>query len=135
MSLESERRAIGQRLTESRAEIRDAMRAARASTFKRDLNALESGSRVPAALRTIEPKGSRAAAAGVAYWDSSKDKSTGAGIASPLTEGSYAAREFYASRYLTTYDGIFVMQVDPVKKVVMSDANSAEVVQIFAEPA
>ncbi len=134
MSLESERRAIGQRLTESRAEIRDAMRAARASTFKRDLNALESGSRKASTLRTIEPKGALQASAGRVFWDPPKAAST-AGIASPLTEGSYAAREFYASRYLTTYDGIFVMQVDPVKKVVMSDANSAEVVQIFAEPA
>lgn len=134
MSLESERRAIGQRLIDERAAIRDSMRASRASTFKRDLNTLETSPRKEAGLSIIEPKGARPATVGRAYWSSSKEPVSGGGIASPLTEGSYAAREFYDTRYLSTFDGVFVMQVEPIKKIVMTDANSAAAVQILAEP-
>ena len=53
------------------------------------------------------------------------------GIASPLTEGSFAAREFWAGGYTTT-DGLFVLPA--IKKLVVNDANDAQVVINFAEP-
>lgn len=133
MSLESERRAIGTRLTESRAAIRDSMRASRASTFKRDLNALESGSRKVVDLSKVEPRGARPAGRGVAYYVPPDTTGSG-GIASPVTETSYAAREFYSSQYVTTSDGMFVLEIEPVKKIVMLDADGGDFVQEFAAP-
>jgi len=53
------------------------------------------------------------------------------GIASPLTEESFAAREFWDGGYTTT-DGLFVLPA--IKKMVVNDANDAEVIINFAEP-
>ena len=53
------------------------------------------------------------------------------GIASPLTEGNFALREFWPGAYTTT-DGLFVLPA--IKKLVTADANGAEVVINFAEP-
>lgn len=133
MSLESERRAIGTRLTESRANIRAGMQASRASTFKRDLNALESSSRKQVKLSEPEVRGARPATSGIGSW-TPPATNTGGGIASPVTETSYAAREFYSSQYVTTSDGMFVLEIEPVKKIVMLDADGGDFVQEFAAP-
>lgn len=58
----------------------------------------------------------------------------GGGIASPLTEPDIEAREYYQSQLLTSSDGLFTLEVAPIKKLVMQDANSAEVVFQFADP-
>lgn len=58
----------------------------------------------------------------------------GGGIASPLTETDYAQREFHPSLYLQSADGIFVWEIKPPAKIVMTDANDAQVDQIFAVP-
>lgn len=134
MSIESERRAIGQRLTESRATIRDSMRASRASTFKRDLNTLETIPRKEPGLRVVEPRGARPATVGESYWSSSKEPAAGGGIASPITEPSAAAREFWGAAVIATSDGIFTLEIEPIKKVVMQDANSVAAVFEYAEP-
>lgn len=146
MSLESERRAIGsnneaarrgigQRMINDRAAIKAGISAARASTFKADLNALESSPRKQVTLTNREAKGTRAATVGTGIYKAPATTGvTGVGIASPLTEGSYAAREFHPARYLSSSDGLFVWQFEPPKKIVMTDANDEPVVQIFAVP-
>lgn len=84
-------------------------------------------------LRTVEPRGVLAGKR-VAVSYKAVAPGTGGGIASPLTEPSYAAREFHPDRYEISADGLYVRQVKPVKTVVMRDANDAEVRMIYAEP-
>lgn len=57
-----------------------------------------------------------------------------AGIASPLTEPDVTAREYHDTQLVTSADGLFTLPVKPVKKLVMADANGAEVVIEFAAP-
>lgn len=133
-SNEAARRGIGQRMINDRAAIKAGISAARASTFKADLNALESSPRKQVTLTNREAKGTRAATVGTGIYKAPAAKGTGGGIASPLTETSYAAREFHPARYLSSSDGLFVWQFEPPKKIVMTDANDEPVVQIFAVP-
>ena len=144
MSLESERRAIGsnneaarrgigQRMINDRAAIKAGISAARASTFKADLNALETAPRKQVTLTKRDAKGTRAATVGTgSYKAPATTGTTGVGIASPLTEDSYATREFHPAQTLWTSDGYFAWEVKAPKKIVQTDANGAEVVQQFA---
>lgn len=129
------RRAIGQRMVDDRKAIAAGISASRASTFKRDLNSLESAPRRTAELSQREARGTRPPTVGRGnYVAPPSAGQTGGGIASPLTEGSYAAREFHPARYLSSSDGLFVWQFEPPKKIVMADANDEEVIQLFAVP-
>lgn len=144
MSLESERRAIGsnneaarrgigQRMVNDRAAIKAGISAARASTFKADLNALESSPRKQVTLTNREAKGTRAATVGTGIYKApAATGATGGGIASPLTEGSYAEREWWPAGIPST-DGLLMLPAE--KKVVLADADSAPVVINYAEPA
>lgn len=58
----------------------------------------------------------------------------GGGIASPLTEQSYAEREWYAEKTLTSSDGLLSFRVQAIKQLRMTDANDAEVLLQFKEP-
>lgn len=129
---ESARRGIGDRMINDRAAIKAGISAARASTFKADLNALETSPRKQVTLTNREAKGTRAATVGTGIYKAPAAKGTGGGIASPLTETSYAAREFHPAQTLWTSDGYFAWEVKPPKKIVQTDANGAEVVQQFA---
>lgn len=136
MALGDERRASGRAMEANRRAIDGAMRAARQSTFKRDLNALESGStaRRSGALRSVESRGGVPSSTARVDYTPPPSTGVGGGIASPVTETSFASREFWPDRFLQTSDGVFVIQLQPPKKIVMADANSAEVVLQFASP-
>ena len=54
-----------------------------------------------------------------------------AGIASPITEPDFSAREYYSAG-LRSSDGLFFLPA--VKKIVMQDANGMPAVFEFAEP-
>lgn len=84
-------------------------------------------------LKPLEPRGALPGKRSFAEYTPTPSR-TGGGIASPLVEPSYAAREFWGDRYFTTSDGFFALQLQPVKKIVMQDANGEPVVQQFAEP-
>lgn len=56
------------------------------------------------------------------------------GIASPLVELDPGLREYHAPRLRYSSDGLFAFEVEPLAKVVMQDANGAEVVLEFADP-
>lgn len=84
-------------------------------------------------LKPLEPRGALAGKRATAEFKAPAT-GTGGGIASPVTETSFASREFWPDRFLQTSDGVFVIQLQPPKKIVMADANSAEVVLQFASP-
>ena len=146
MSLESERRAIGsnneaarrgigQRMINDRAAIKAGISAARASTFKADLNALESSPRKQVTLTKRDAKGTRAATVGTgSYKAPATTSGTGGGIASPLTETSYASREYWGPQSITSVDGLLTFRVLPIKQLTQADADDVEIKQIYAEP-
>lgn len=136
MALGDERRASGRAMEANRRAIDGAMRAARQSTFKRDLNALESGTtaRRSGALRSVESRGGVPSSTARVDYTPPPSTGGGGGIASPLTEASYAVREYHPTRYEVSSDGLYVREVRPIKKVMLTDANSAEVQMIYAEP-
>lgn len=55
------------------------------------------------------------------------------GIASPLTESSYAARVYYPAKNVTTTDGLFTMAVRHLHQITLLDANNASVSMIFQD--
>lgn len=146
MSLESERRAIGsnneaarrgigQRMINDRAAIKAGISAARASTFKADLNALESSPRKQVTLTKRDAKGTRAATVGTgSYKAPATTGGTGGGIASPLTETSYASREYWGPQSIPSVDGLLTFRVLPIKQLTQADADDVEIKQIYAEP-
>lgn len=64
----------------------------------------------------------------------SREVEESAGIASPLTEPDVTAREYHDTQLVTSADGLFTLPVKPLKKLVMADANGAEVVMELAQP-
>jgi len=59
---------------------------------------------------------------------------TGGGIASPLTEPDAADRTYHPEQALTSSDGVFTLLIEPLHRLVLQDANSAEVVVEYAIP-
>jgi len=121
-------------LADERAATRSGVAASRASTFKRDLNSLETARRQTQALNTLERKGVRAATRGRGVWKEPAKAGTGSGIASPLTETAYTDRQYHPDQTLLSTDGLLSFKVKPLKQLTQKDANDAEVVQIFAAP-
>lgn len=137
-SLGQERQAIGTANAAARRAIQTANTAERrSSSFQDDLNSLIRPEKKAAQLRTIEPRGSLPVQRGSApYVAPPSAVATGGGIASPLTETDYTAREYWEEKTLLSSDGLLSFKVAAIKKIVQSDANSParEVVQLFAEP-
>lgn len=118
-------------LAQERAGIRAGVSSSRASTLKRDLNSLETSRRRTQELNTLERKGLRPVTRGRGVWKEPPAANAGGGIASPVTEPLFSAREFWSDGF-TTSDGLFVLPA--TKKVVMQDANDAEVIFEYANP-
>ena len=112
----------------------ESARRASGAAIAADLRALSKTNTEERKLRTLSARGAQPAKRGRADWKAPAATGTGGGIASPLTEGSYAVREFHPARYLSSSDGLFVWQFEPPKKIVMADANDEEVIQLFAVP-
>lgn len=60
-------------------------------------------------------------------------ESKAGGIASPLTETSHADREYYTSFAVASSDGLFVMEIQRIKKMKFLDGESRPVVLDFAD--
>ena len=133
MALGDERRASGRAMEANRRASDGAMRAARQSTFKRDLNALESGTtaRRSGALRAVEPRGGVPSSTARVDYTPPASTGGGGGIASPLTEQSFAARTWWPNG-LPSSDGIFEFPAE--RRVTMTDSNGALVIFEYAEP-
>lgn len=140
-TLADRRRAIGERNVKARRGLGEANEKARRALgdemIKRrtgreevdDINAVVRQPRQRTALPAVAPRGGVPAQVGTGNY---RPPSTGgAGLASPVTEPSFAAREYWPGGLLSS-DGLFV--IPAVKKIVMQDANGAPAVFEYAEP-
>lgn len=59
---------------------------------------------------------------------------TGTGIASPLTEPDYTLREHHPDVVLTSSDGVFTLEVQPLAAIELVDANGTPVRIEYAAP-
>ncbi|WCD79139.1 hypothetical protein [Pseudomonas sp. TUM22785] len=118
-------------LAQERAGIRAGVSSSRASTLKRDLNSLETSRRRTQELNTLERKGLRPATRGRGVWKEPAATGAGGGMAGPLTEPSFAAREYWPDG-LVSPDGLFVLPAP--KKIVWRDANDVEQIFLPANP-
>lgn len=136
-------------LAQQRAQIAEGMRRSRQGTSEasrratgeamvsrrtgrnevEDLNAVITQPRQRTTLRSVEPRGSVPAQVGRGNYTA--PPATSAGLASPVTEPSFAAREYWPTG-LVSSDGLFFLPAP--KKIVMQDANAAEAVFEYAEP-
>lgn len=57
-----------------------------------------------------------------------------AGIASPLTEPDYLKREYHADLILSSSDGVFTLELKPLKAIELLDARSQPVRVVYAQP-
>ncbi|PNG11865.1 hypothetical protein [Stutzerimonas stutzeri] len=117
---EATRRAGGQAMIEERT----------GKAVVEDINRLTRQPATRKPLSPIAPVGALPASRGRGVYKPPA-ASTGGGIASPLTEASYAGREWWPGG-LPSSDGLFVLPA--VKRIVMTDANGAEVIFDYAEP-
>lgn len=137
--LGDERRAIGTRIererrsydnTTARRAINQRMEnERRGAAVQDDLNSLVRPERKRQTLPPVAPRGALPAQRGRA--DYKAPAAAGGGIASPVNEPSYAAREWWPGGIPST-DGLLMLPAE--KKIVMRDANNAEVIFQYAEP-
>ncbi|MGF6694751.1 hypothetical protein M2318_004840 [Metapseudomonas resinovorans] len=134
---ETARRAIGKNNEAARRGIGAAMEASRrGESLQRDLNSLEMAPRKRQALSRVEQRGARPVTRGRGTVNLvPASGGTGGGIASPLTETTYAARTFWPETILQSTDGLLSFKVKPIKEITQTDDNDLEVKQVFANPA
>lgn len=61
-------------------------------------------------------------------------KASGGGLASPLTETSYASRQYHDSRLYTSSDGMITIERLPIKSLSFVDANGDVALLVFKAP-
>lgn len=96
-----------------------------------DLSQLIPPTREPPTLRREDPLPPIPARRGYIERNNQPGASTGGGIASPLTEVTPSAREYWPGGSWSS-DGLFV--IPAVKKIVMRDAEGSPVEFYYAEP-
>lgn len=142
-TLEQQRRAIGAGITaarkatggDERKAIGQAMITRRRGEQQvQDINAVVQQPRQRRQLSTIEPRGALGEQKGRGNYVPPRSAPGGGGVASPLMENDYSAREYWGEQTLTSSDGLLSFRVRAIKTIVQTDANSAEVVQQFAQP-
>lgn len=116
MTNEESRRASGRKLEEDRRASGRKMRD--------DMRALAENNRLERTLPVLPVRGKQPAKRGAAVWSGGGVTSGGGGggIASPLTEANYNDREYYDSVMLTS-DFLVAIEIKPLKKLTMSDAD------------
>ncbi len=110
-----------------------AARAQRLSEgLTRDLSAIIQPERTQPTLRREEARGGIPSSRGYSQHNYQPGSSTGTGgIAGPLTEEDFSAREYYDP--MLSSDGLFA--IPQIKKMVLKDADGLEVVVELADPA
>lgn len=121
MTNEELRRKSGRDMEESRRASGRKMRD--------DMRALAENNRLERTLPELPVRGKQVAKRGTAVWSSAApvDGGGGGGIASPLTETNYDSREYHDSVMLTS-DFLVAIDIKPLKKLTMSDADGNPVV-------
>lgn len=115
----AERQAIGQGMIEERT----------GKQVAEDINRLVTPARQRRSLPAVPAVGAVPASKGRGEYK--PPPATTGGIASPITEPDFTAREFWPTG-LRSSDGLFFLPAE--KKVVAKDANGAEVIFEYAEP-
>lgn len=118
-SAAASRRAIGEEMVRRRTGREEV----------EDLNAVIKQRRQRSPLPALEARGGIPAQTGTGNYTA--PPASAGGLASPVTEPSFATREYWPNG-LVSSDGLFVLPA--VKKVVMEDANGAEAVFEYAQP-
>ena len=95
-----------------------------------DLNSVVAPAQQGRQLPTIEARGARPAARGMADYQAPA-AGKGGGIASPLVEQNTNLREYFPEEYLKSTDGLMWSRARSLKKIVMLDANGDSVVMEF----
>lgn len=138
-ALEQGRRAAGRALEDARRAGGQQMEATRrGEAVAEDINSLVRPQRQAKALPRVQPVGAIPPQRSRGTYKAPASTGT-AGIASPLIEGAAGegatlAREYYAGITLTSSDGLISLDVEPLKKLTMRDANGEPVVMEFAQP-
>lgn len=133
-SMADDRRASGKAMPADRRQSGKDMaseRRASGKAFRDDLRALADSETENRALPPARERPPIPAARGVSTYVAPPvpPPPVSGGIASPLTETSFAAREYYASGTRSS-DGLFF--IPAVKKIIMKDADGADVVLNFS---
>lgn len=131
-TLEQQRRAIGRRMTAERKALGEAMIETRRGIGQRirdDIERTLRPERQTTALPAVDPRGAQGERRSRSVY--SAPVTGGGGIAGPLTEADASAREYWPSG-LRSSDGLFTLPA--IKKLVLADANGAEVVIQLADP-
>lgn len=120
-----ERKALGKAMVARRRgkpQVDDAKALLQEQQARRQLSSL-------ATRGTLPPQKGRGN-----YTEPRSSPGGGAGIASPLVETDYNAREYWPEQTLVSVDGLLSFRVRPIKSISQEDANAASVVQQFAQP-
>ncbi|MBU1330868.1 MAG: hypothetical protein KJ884_15940 [Gammaproteobacteria bacterium] len=132
---EKARRGLGQANEASRRALGDAMVERRTGQSQvDDINAVVRPATQRRTLPRTTSRGSLPAQKGRGNYKAPAAAGTAGGIASPLIEQSYAAREYWPEQTVTSVDGLLSFRIKAIKSITQADANSAEVVQQFAQP-
>lgn len=141
-TLEEQRRATAAGMAASRAPTGQAQRQAggQAMIERRtgrsqvdDINALVNPPRQRRPLPSIEPVGALPASRGRGDYKAPPPSAAG-GIAGPLVEVS-GSREYFANKtQFYTSEFLFVVEIQPLRRMTMMDANGAEVPFEYREP-
>lgn len=89
-----------------------------------------------APAQPVEPMKNRSAAGAAksAALNNNGKPGTGGGIASPLTEVSFASRTYWADKNYTSTDGLITLVLKPIKRVSLLDANGESVLIDYKSP-
>lgn len=130
-SLEQQRRASGAAMEQQRRAGGAAMAARRrGQATVDDINSLVSPASQRKTLTTLDPRGRLEARQGRGDYEEPVTAG-GVGIASPLTEQSYAQREYHPQGEFTS-DGLFYLPA--IKKIVLTDADGTVGEVLLAAP-
>lgn len=121
---QSQRQAGGQAMVERRT----------GTTVADDINRLTEPRPPRRTLSSIEPVGALPPSRGRGVYKP-PPATGGGGIASPLIEDPANPRTYYDSSYLSSTDGLILMEFKPTKTMHMLDANGEPVAFEFAEVA
>jgi len=127
---EAARRGLGASNEAARRAGGTSMEAQRRGTnVIDDLNSVVTPAQQGRVLPSLDTRGARPAARGIADYKGPSAK--GGGIASPLVEQNTNLREYFPEEYLKSTDGLMWSRARPLKKIVMQDANGDSVVMEF----
>jgi hypothetical protein len=131
-AMQDARRSGGKAMQDSRRAGGDAMIERRTGKSQVDeINSVVVQPKARKTLKAISPRGPLPAQASPGTDTPNPKPTGGGGIASPLTEQNYALREYWPNGEYSN-DGLLTLPA--AKKLVLTDADGAEVIINLAQP-